>query len=138
MKLRRIAAAIRVLCRPQSLTPVLCLLSIARPEAALATCDIFNPATGQTVTCGTGAPNPATTPLAAAPASTDVTVNVLPSAGIAVGDTTAVAVNAQSRVTNQGSISSTGAASIGVSLGADSTLTNAAGDLLPAISTLTM
>ncbi|CAG4914408.1 hypothetical protein [Paraburkholderia gardini] len=60
---------------------------------ALAACNITSPASGQTATCDTSAPNPANTPVSAVPGSTNVTVNVLPDAELDVSGATGIAVS---------------------------------------------
>jgi len=61
-----------------------------------AACDNHDPATGQTTTCDTSAPNPDPTRVGAATGSTNVTVNVLPGAAINVVNINGIFLHDQS------------------------------------------
>lgn len=83
-----------------------CLLS-ASP--AFAACDSLAPASGQTVTCSTAAPNPSPTGVQAVAGSSNVTVNVLQGAGITPGaGATAIGLVSSSAATNNGTLSISG------------------------------
>ena len=77
-------------------------------DAALAACNNNAPASGQTVTCNTSAPNPDTTGVQALAGSSNVTVNVLSGAAITVNAISAIGVVAQSAATNNGTLTISG------------------------------
>jgi outer membrane autotransporter protein len=79
-------------------------LMLSAPFAALANCDNQAPATGQTTTCDSTAPNPETVGVQAAAGSTDVTVNVLGGAMLDIAGGAAIQVRDASTITNGGSI----------------------------------
>jgi len=128
---------VRLLCGTALATVGLIVL---RPSAALAACDNVSPATGQTVTCDTAAPNPTTTNIKAAAGSTNVTVNI--GAGSTLDVTratnpTVTEVDTGSRITNSGTILLSGGGGSGLNRGAgmvgindNNTLTNAAGGVI--------
>lgn len=80
---------------------VLCLLHCAMGAAA---CNNLAPTTGQTVTCDSGAPNPSTLGVEAAPGSTHVVVNVLSGAELDVSTNNGVLVYDQSTIVNAGTL----------------------------------
>lgn len=84
-------------------------LAILLPcEPALAACDNVNPVSGQTVTCTGSIPNPSTTSITAAAASTNVTVNVQSGAELDVNGNNVILVRDGSTVTNLGTLNGTG------------------------------
>lgn len=89
------------------------LLLLCAP--AVAACDNTAPNSGQTVTCDTSSPNPATTPIAAVPGSSNVTVNVLPNAELDVAGNNGILVRDQSTVVNQGALRISGDTFDGIS-----------------------
>ncbi|WP_316398074.1 hypothetical protein [Bradyrhizobium sp. 33ap4] len=83
-----------------------CLLSTS---PAFAACDSLAPASGQTVTCSTAAPNPSPAGVQAAAGSSNVTVNVLQGAGITPGaGATAIGLVSGSAATNIGTLTISG------------------------------
>ncbi|WP_407167653.1 hypothetical protein [Bradyrhizobium sp. ORS 111] len=83
-----------------------CLLFASPTFAA---CDNLAPTSGQTVTCGTSAPNPAPAGVQAVAGSSNVTVNVLQGAGITPGSgATAIGLVAGSTATNNGTLTISG------------------------------
>jgi outer membrane autotransporter protein len=76
---------------------------------AFAACDNLAPASGQTVTCDTSAPNPSPAGVAAAAGSSNVTVNILSGAGITPGaGATAIDLVSSSTATNNGTLTISG------------------------------
>jgi outer membrane autotransporter protein len=73
-------------------------------EPAFAACDTTAPISGQTVTCSNSAPNPSAAPVAAATGSTNVSVNVLSGAELAIGGNNGILVYDRSTVSNLGTI----------------------------------
>ncbi len=108
--------------------------SICGTGAAMANCDNFAPGTGQTATCDDTAPNPATTNVAAAVGSSNVTINIGDGAGLAIARATspvATSVITSSQINNDGTISVTGGGGTGgnrgaaiLGIGNDNVLTN--------------
>jgi outer membrane autotransporter protein len=88
---------------------VLVALTPCLSGPAIANCDIHAPLSGQTVTCTTLPPNPDPVSVEAAPGSTNVTVNVQPSAGITVNAASNIRMIDLSRVNNQGTLVNTSA-----------------------------
>lgn len=88
------------------------LLAVAVP--AWAGCDNTAPASGQTVTCSTAAPNPSTTPIVGVVGASNVTVTVQSGAQLAVATGGAVAFNGGTgyQIINDGSI--TNSAGVGI------------------------
>lgn len=83
-----------------------CLLSAS---SAFAACDSLAPASGQTVTCSTAAPNPSPAGVQAVAGSSNVTVNVLQGAGITPGaGATAIGLVSSSAATNNGTLTISG------------------------------
>ena len=83
-----------------------CLLPGSR---AFAACDNLAPASGQTVTCDTSAPNPSPTGVLAAAGSSNITVNVVQGAGITPGSgATAIGLVSSSTATNNGTLTISG------------------------------
>ena len=81
-----------------------CLL---RAPSALAVCDNLAPASGETATCNSNAPNPSVMPVVAVAGSTGVTVLVLPGAGISVNNSSGIVVRDSSIVKNFGTLQAT-------------------------------
>ncbi|GAB7522406.1 hypothetical protein PBS_13900 [Paraburkholderia sp. 2C] len=71
---------------------------------SVAACNNLTPGTGQTVTCDSSAPNPATTGVQAVPGSTNVNVNLQPGAELDVATGNGVLVYNQSTVVNAGTL----------------------------------
>jgi hypothetical protein len=92
--------------------------------SAHAACDNHDPATGQTATCDTSAPNPDITRVEAAAGSTNVTVVVQPGAGLDVTNINGIFVRDLSEVTNQGNITVTGDTFDGIRFDNNNTITN--------------
>jgi outer membrane autotransporter protein len=90
------------LCR--SLSVSLGLTCLLRPLSAVAACDNFNPSSGQTATCDTSVPNPATSSVQAVSGSTGVTVIVEPGAGLSIVSGNGILVRDQSTVINMGTL----------------------------------
>jgi outer membrane autotransporter protein len=74
-----------------------------------AACDNVAPATGQTVTCSTAAPNPETAPIVGVVGASNTTINVQTGAQLAIAGGAAIALNggAGHQITNDGSIVNT-------------------------------
>jgi outer membrane autotransporter protein len=83
-------------------------------QGAFAACNNLLPATGQTVTCDTTAPNPSLVGVQAVAGSSNVTVNVLQNAGITVNGVNAIGLVSNSTATNNGTLTVSGAGSIGI------------------------
>ncbi|MGY3694211.1 outer membrane autotransporter protein [Bradyrhizobium sp. USDA 3240] len=99
------------------------LLSVSQASAA---CDSLAPVSGQTVTCSTTAPNPSPAGVQAAAGSSNVTVNVLPGAGITPGaGATAIGLVSRSTATNNGTLTISGGGTGIFGSGDGNILTNA-------------
>lgn len=83
-----------------------CLL-IAGTQA-FAACNNLAPASGQTATCDTSAPNPSLVGVQALAGSSNVTVNVLQNAGITVNGVSVIGLIANSTATNNGTLTVSG------------------------------
>ncbi|MGN8021673.1 autotransporter family protein [Phyllobacterium sp. 22229] len=98
------------------------LISIASSSAGWAACSSLAPASGQTVTCDTSAPNPATAGVHAVAGSSGVSVNVGSGAQLNIvrspAENSGVSVIDGSTVVNNGAISLTGSGSSGLNRGA--------------------
>lgn len=120
---RRQGPISRALLPLSALAAALLPLAIARPAGAACVNqsggDAFSPGSGQTVVCDAAAPNPVTTPIAAAGGATGVTVRLDAGSALTSAGATAVTLGAGSQVTNAGAITG----SIGVQIGAG-TVTN--------------
>jgi autotransporter family porin len=103
---RRLSVCISAWLR-QGSTGLLGSLLAASPFAAQAACDLHAPASGQTVSCGTAAPNPDTSGVQAVAGSTGVVVAIAPGAGLSVGSGAGVHLREQSRISNAGAIALT-------------------------------
>jgi outer membrane autotransporter protein len=77
-------------------------------HAAHAACDNLAPATGQTATCDTTAPNPSPVGVQALAGSSNVTVNVLQGSAITVNAVNAIGLVSQSAATNNGTLTVSG------------------------------
>lgn len=105
-------------------------------DSALAACSNSTPASGQTVTCDSSAPNPATTAVTAAPGSSNVIVNIQNGSALAITRSSSqngAGVVSDSQINNSGTVSLTGGGSTGTNRGAallgtgnNNTITNAA------------
>jgi outer membrane autotransporter protein len=90
-------------------------------EPAWASCDNYTPTAGQTVTCNTSSPNPATINVLAATGSTNVTVTNGAASSVTISRTTnptAISVDSSSVITNNGMISLAGGGGTGGNRGA--------------------
>ena len=103
-------------------------LAFTLPFAAQAACDLHTPASGQTVSCDTAAPNPDTTGVQAAAGSTNVVVGIQSGAGLSISSGVGVHVRDQSQVTNSGAITLTAGNTSAAILaeGSGNTVTNTA------------
>ncbi len=97
--------AVRLL---EALSSALGVIVLWPGESAFAACDSTAPLSGQTVTCTTSVPNPFTTPVAATPGSTNVTVNVAAGAELDVTNNNVILVRDGSTVINLGTLRGAG------------------------------
>lgn len=106
--------------RSTSIERALCLAfgasCVLRAASAYGACDNTAPLAGQTATCDTRAPNPSTQPIATAPASANVTINVSPGAVLNVTSGSAISVRNTSTLNNAGTIQ--GATGVSIAGGA--------------------
>jgi outer membrane autotransporter protein len=94
-------------------------------SGAFAACSDHSPASGETVTCDTSAPNPDPVNIVAAPGSTNVTINVLPGSGIDITGNSGIRLQDQSLVNNHGAITETGDVFDGITVdGSSNSVTN--------------
>ncbi|MBN9137832.1 autotransporter outer membrane beta-barrel domain-containing protein [Phyllobacterium sp.] len=105
-----------------SLFTTTALISIASPTIGWAACSSLAPVSGQTVTCDTSAPNPATAGVHAVAGSSGVNVNIGSGAQLNIvrspTENSGVSVVDGSTVVNNGAISLTGSGSTGLNRGA--------------------
>ena len=94
---------------------VACLVSLSLSEAALAGCDIFNPVSGQTVTCSVAAPNPSAMGATAVVGSDNVTVNIDTGTILNLNDQNGVLVYSDSAVFQRGTLNITNDSFDGIS-----------------------
>lgn len=98
--------------------------SVFGVNPAFAVCSDHSPVTNETVTCDTNPPNPDPAGVTAISGATNVTVNILPGAGITTSDN-GVLLNGSSQAANQGTITISGDEFDGMTLrGQKNLLTN--------------
>lgn len=96
--------------------------ALISPGTAWAACSSFTPATGQTATCDSNAPNPVTIGVYGAAGSSNVTIDILGGAIVTIARSPTANAGARvvdsSTIVNAGSISLTGSGSSGLNRGA--------------------